>query len=228
MDKAREEAEKGVPEGSLILVDEQRAGRGRLGRAWLSPRGSLSLSVVLRPSEAQLPQLMMLASLAVVNAVEAVTTLKPQIKWPNDVLLNGRKLCGILIENNFHGKTLSFALVGIGLNVNFSPATLPEIADTATSLSDELGRDVSLLEVLPRLLLEMERLYLGLKTGRKIYEPWLKRVETLGKEVCVRYGEGGSEEKGVAESIDKEGGLFLLRPDGSRIRVVAGDVTLQA
>ncbi len=227
LDKAREEAGKGVPEGRVVLVYEQTAGRGRLGRAWLSPPGSISLAVVLRPPRAQLPQLVMLASLAVVYTIEAVTQLKPQIKWPNDVLLNGRKVCGILIENIFRGRSLDFSLVGIGFNVNFSPAAIPEIAAIATSLSDELGREVSLLEVLPRLLLEMEQLYLGLKTGRKVYEPWLKRVETLGKEVSVSYSEGGDVETGIAESIDKDGSLTICRPDGRRVRVVAGDVTLQ-
>ncbi|MDP2743665.1 MAG: biotin--[acetyl-CoA-carboxylase] ligase [Dehalococcoidia bacterium] len=228
MDKAREEAEKGVPEGTVIAVDEQTAGRGRLERTWFSPRGSLSFSVVLRPpSEEHLPQLVMLASLAVVNAIESVTRLRPQIKWPNDVLINGKKVCGILIENIFRGKTLDFSLVGIGLNVNFSPAAMPEIASTATSLSAETGQEVNMLELLSQLLLEMESLYLVVKAGRKVYGPWLKRVETVGKEVSVKFSEGGAVEKGVVEAIDNEGGLILVCPDGRRIRVVAGDVTLQ-
>jgi BirA family biotin operon repressor/biotin-[acetyl-CoA-carboxylase] ligase len=227
MDMAREEALKGVPEGSVVLTDEQTAGRGRLGRLWYAPRGSLSLTVVLRPPVKALPQLVMLSSLAVVQAIESVTGMKAQIKWPNDVLLNGKKVCGILIENMFHGNEFDFSLLGFGLNVNFHPADYAEIADIATSLMVETGNEVSLLTILSSLLLQVERLYATVKAGRTVQPQWVDRLETIGRKVSVRYKEGDAVEEGVAESVDKEGNLRLRRADDKLVTVVAGDVTLQ-
>lgn len=227
MDMAREEALKGVPEGSVVLTDEQTAGRGRLGRLWYAPRGSLSVTIVLRPPVEALPQLVMLSSLAVVQAIESVTGMKAQIKWPNDILLNGKKVCGILIENTFHGKEFDFSLLGFGLNVNFQPADYAEIADIATSLMVETGNEVSLLAILSGLLLKVERLYATVKAGRTVQPLWAKQLDTIGRKVSVRYKEGDAVEEGVAESVDPEGNLRLRRADDKLVTVVAGDVTLQ-
>ena len=222
---ARRIAGEGAAEGTVIIADEQTAGRGRLGREWLSPPGSgISLSVILHPNVAQLPQLNMIASLAVVQSIEEVTGLKPVIKWPNDVLLNGKKVSGILIENILEGNNVSAAIVGIGVNVKLDPSSFPDISATATSLSTELGREVSRREMLLALLKKFEQLYQELRCGEAIYERWLDRVETLKKAVRVKSGD--VIEEGYVESINSDGSLVLRRPDGSLITMVAGEVTM--
>ena len=221
----REAARRGAAEGTVILADEQTAGKGRLERVWLSPRGNIALSVILYPSLSYLPSLIMLASLAVVHSIEAATGLKSQIKWPNDVLIDGRKVCGILIESNVQGSTVKYAIIGIGINVNLRLADFPEILPIATSLSDELGRTVSRLSVIRCLLVEIERLYLALSAGGSIYQEWRDSLVTLGREVRVKTGEAIYE--GVAESVARDGSLLLRSSDGSLTKIVAGDVTLR-
>ena len=100
MDAGREAARNGTPEGTVIIAGEQTAGRGRLKRSWLAPSGNIALSVILYPRLSELPEMIMLASLAVTHGIEAVTGIKPQIKWPNDILIEGKKVCGILIESD--------------------------------------------------------------------------------------------------------------------------------
>ena len=167
----------------------------------------------------------MIASLAVVHCIEAVTGLKSQIKWPNDVLINGRKLCGILIESDVRGNMVDYAIMGIGVNVNLRLSDFPDILSTATSLSDELGREVSRLDVIRQLLVEIERLYLTLQTGGSIYEEWRDSLVTLGRRVRVKLGDTIYE--GVAESVTVDGSLLLRRSDGSLTKIVSGDVTLR-
>ncbi len=225
MDVARQKAQQGAVEGTIVITGEQTAGRGRVKRAWFSPKGSLALSIILYPSTLYLPFLIMLASLAVVHSIEAITGLKSQIKWPNDVLVNGKKVCGILIENEVRGNIVGYAIIGIGINVNLKLSDFPEIPPTATSLSDELGREVLLLDVLQQLLVEVEGLYLTLQTGGSIYEEWRNSLVTLGKEIQVKWGETVYE--GIAESAARDGSLMLRRSDGSLARIVAGDATLR-
>ncbi len=225
MSIARQEAQQGAAEGTVILAGEQTAGRGRLERVWLSPSGSIALSVILHPDLAALPYLIMLASLAVVHSIEAVTGLKPQIKWPNDILINGRKVCGILVESDVQGETVNFSIIGIGINVNLRMADFLDIQSTATSLSDEMGQDVSRLSLIRCLLVEMEKVYSVILAGGSVYEEWRDRLVTLGKRVLVRSGE--TTYQGVAESVARDGSLLLRGSDGSLTRVVVGDVTLQ-
>ncbi len=224
MEVAKQEARKGAAEGTVIIADEQTAGKGRIKRVWLSPKGSIALSVILYPSVAYLPSLIMLASLAVIHSIEAVTGLKSQVKWPNDVLINGKKVCGVLIESNVRGDIVDYAIIGIGVNVNLRLYDFPEIQPTATSLSDELGRDVSRLDVIRCLLVEIERLYLALLAGGSIYEEWRDSLVTLGRRVQVKSGKTIYE--GIAESVARDGRLLLRHSDGSLFKIVAGDVTL--
>ncbi len=186
MEVAKREAQQGAAEGTVVLADEQTAGKGRLKRLWLSPVGNIALSIILYPSLSYLPSLIMLASLAVVHSIEAATGLKSQIKWPNDVLINGRKVCGILMESDVQGNTMNYTIIGIGINVNLRLADFPEILPIATSLSDELGRDVSRLSVIRHLLVEIERLYLALSNGESLYQEWRDSLVTLGKRVHVK------------------------------------------
>jgi BirA family biotin operon repressor/biotin-[acetyl-CoA-carboxylase] ligase len=167
----------------------------------------------------------MLVSLAVVHSIEAVTGLKSQLKWPNDVLINGKKVCGILVESNVQSDIVDYAIIGIGINVDLRLADFPEIQSTATSLSDEAGRDVSRLNVIRCLLVEIERLYLTLAANNSIYEEWRDSLATLGSRVQVKSGETIYE--GIAESVARDGSLLLRHSDGNLTRIVAGDVTLR-
>jgi BirA family biotin operon repressor/biotin-[acetyl-CoA-carboxylase] ligase len=224
-DLAKRRAQQGAREGTVIVAEEQTAGRGRMKRTWLSPRGSIALSIILYPQLAYLPSLIMVASLAVVHGIAKATGLKSQIKWPNDVLVNGKKVCGILIESDVKGSVVDYAIIGIGVNVNLRLSDFPEILPTATSLSHELGRDVSRLDMIRCLLAEVERLYLALPTGQSVYQEWRDNLVTLGKKVQVN--SGTTTYKGVAESVASDGSLLLRQSDGSLIKIVAGDVTLR-
>lgn len=224
-DIAKREARKGVREGTVVLAEEQTAGRGRLKRAWLSPKGSIALSIILHPTPAQLPYLIMVASLAVARCIEKVGGLETQIKWPNDVLINGKKVCGILIESDVRGSAVDYAVIGIGINVNLKPTDFPEIAATATSLAQELGREISRREMIRCLLVEAEKLYLALPEGDSVFREWRDRLVTLGKEVELISGK--TSYQGVAESVASDGSLLLRQPDGNLMKIVAGDVSLR-
>lgn len=224
-------AREGAPEGTVVIAEEQTRGRGRLGRTWLAPAGScLLLSIVFRPSlpTAESFRLTMLASLAAAIAVERVSGVVPSIKWPNDLLVGHRKLAGILSEGSAVDERLEYAVVGIGLNVNFEPAAFPEIADVATSLQAEAGREVSRLAVLQALLTEVEARYDTLHAARQgeLWAAWRRRLGTLGRRVTVT--EGDHREVGTAVDVAPDGSLILRRDDGSEVAIAVGDVTLRA
>ena len=225
MEVAKREARRGAAAGTVVLAGEQTGGRGRMKRVWLSPRGSVALSIILYPSLVYLPSLIMLSSLAVVYSIETVAGLKPQLKWPNDVLIKGKKVCGILIESEVRGSRVDYAIIGIGINVNLKLSDFPEISPVATSLSAELGREVARKDVVQCLLVEVERLYLALLSGESIYEQWRDRLITLGRRVNV--GWGNTMYEGIAESVARDGGLLLRHRDGSLTKIVGGDVTLR-
>jgi len=225
MEMARGEVRRGAPEGTVIIADEQTAGQGRMGRVWRSPKGSVALSVILYPDVAFLPSLIMVASLAVVYSIEEVTGLNPQIKWPNDILMAGRKVCGILVENEVRGSVVDYSIIGVGVNINLASAGLSEVLPPATSLSAELGREVPRLDFARQLLVELDRLYLSVSGGISVCGEWRDRLVTLGKRVTATWGE--TKYEGIAESVAEDGSLFLRGADGSLTRIVAGDVTLR-
>jgi len=226
MDVARREAEEGAPEGTVIIAEEQTAGRGRLGRAWVSPAGqNLYVTVVLKPSAELVRRLSIVAPLAVCCAVESETGLAPRIKWPNDVLLNGRKLAGILIENEFSGGVPRYSLVGIGVNVNYDVGAVAEIAEIATSIKQELGRDVSREELLALSLNHFEELSAEASKGEAVLSAWKERLDTLGSYVTISFRE--QREEGTAEDVDADGNLLLRRDDGSLLTFEAGEVSLR-
>ncbi len=224
MDAARTEAGRGSPEGTVIIAGEQTGGRGRLQRTWLTPPGNIALSIILYPTLASLPYLVMVASLAVVRAIDKTTSLKPLIKWPNDILINGKKVCGILIENKVRTGEVAFAIVGIGINVGLRPENAADISTTATSLSSASVREVSLRLIAKYLFEEFERLYLQLPDGGDIFTAWRDRLVTLGKSVSAPWG--NNDITGIAESVDETGALLIRQSDNTLIRVVAGDVRL--
>jgi len=168
---------------------------------------------------------MMIASLAAAQSIETVTGLKTQIKWPNDILIVGKKVCGILIENEVKGSKAVYSIIGIGINVDLNIADYPEIAATAASLKNKSGKDDSRARIIRSLLTELERLYLILPRGKSIYETWRDRLVTLGKKVSAR--SGNQTIAGMAESVDESGALIIRPSNGRLTRVVAGDVTLR-
>ena len=230
MDDARRAAEEGAPEGTLIVADEQSAGRGRFERTWVSPPGvNLYLSLLLRPSPEIAAQLSMVAPLALARSLRRIALGQGgpvTIKWPNDVRMGGRKIGGILIESSLaQDGAESFAIVGVGVNVNFDAAEHPDIRDTATSLLSELGRPVPRLRVLAALMEETEALYLSLQQGGSVREEWALLLDTLGQRVTVTWGDIVYE--GMAEGVDDEGGLLLRLAGGAIVSLSAGEVTLR-
>ena len=161
----------------------------------------------------------------IAEALEGIG-LAPRLKWPNDVLVGGRKIAGILIETELSGDAVKYALVGIGLNVNFDVGAVPEIAGIATSVRRELGRDTSREELLAALLNAFEVRYEQALEDDAVFQAWRSRLETLGRRVRATLGE--RVEEGVAEDVDAEGNLLVRRDDGSLAVVEAGDVTLSA
>ena len=227
--EARRLAQAGAPEGALVIADYQTAGRGRLDRRWLAPPGSsLLLSLIFRPALAphQAQRLTMICGLALLEAVEAETGLRLGLKWPNDALIGGRKVAGILTELSLRGAAVDYAVVGMGLNVNLDPARLPDdLLAPATSLSHELGRPVDRLSLLWAFLRAVERRYLALQAGRSPQAEWARHLVTLGQPVTV--SAGGATFGGLAEGVDADGALLVRREDGRVQRVLAGDVTLR-
>lgn len=225
-DEAARAAAAGAPEGTVAVAHGQTAARGRFQRRWIAPPGSaLSLSVVLRPTPPVLPHLVMIAALAVSRAIHQVTGLQAVIKWPNDILLGERKVCGILIETSLSDGGIDYAILGIGINVNLDTDAFPEIVGTATSLKAHLGQPVSRRELLQRLLEALEELYEAAKRGEPVFQWWRDRLVTLGRRVRVQANDGSLEE-GVAVAVDETGALHLRRDDGATLVVLAGDVTL--
>jgi len=222
MDFAKRLAKEGIGEGVVVLCDEQTEGRGRQGRKWFAASSSsILMSVVFRPTLEQLPQLNMLASLAIVLTIEKVARIKSTIKWPNDVLIDGKKIAGILMENAFEGAALQAAIVGVGLNISLDVSAYPEISSIATSLSAKDGRDFNRDDILRTLLQEMDTLYQAVRRNDDVYHQWLPHVETLGKTVRIKSGK--SVEEGLAQSIGPDGSLTLRRADGSLVTIATGE-----
>jgi BirA family biotin operon repressor/biotin-[acetyl-CoA-carboxylase] ligase len=225
METAREEARQGTADGTVVIAGEQTAGRGRLQRNWVSPGGNISLTIILYPEAVNLPYLIMIASLAAASSIERVTGLKAQIKWPNDILVEGKKTAGILIENALKGGKASFSVIGIGINTALQPVEFKDIAATATSLEAETRMRVSREAVISGLLTEFERLYSRLPEADTIFKAWRDRLITLGQSVTAVWGE--KKISGIAESVDGNGALMIRLSDGSLTKVIAGDVTLR-
>lgn len=220
-------ADENAPEGTAVISDEQTAGRGRMARTWLAPpRSSILMSLVLYPPLAPsgLGKLPTPFALGCCQAIRLQTGLDARIKWPNDLLIRGKKCAGILAEAKIAGNVIEYAVVGLGLNVNFRASLVQGIPGDATTLSDELGRRIPRAALVRSILEHSEHYYARLCAGDALREDWKANASTVGQRVHAFTPWG--EEQGVAEDIDDDGALWLRRPDGSRVRLVAGDVTL--
>jgi BirA family biotin operon repressor/biotin-[acetyl-CoA-carboxylase] ligase len=226
MDAAREQAERGAEEGTVVVAEEQTVGRGRFGRRWVSNAGQdLLFSVLLYPSGWVFSRLSLAVPVAVVRAIRRTCGISPALKWPNDVRIGDKKVSGILVESAVRGAQIHHAIAGIGINVNMEPDRHPEAGPGITSLAAELGGPVSRDDLLLATLAELGRIYNHLRGWDDVQGEWMTSLETLGRQVQVRWGE--QLEEGVAEGVDAEGNLLLRRADGSLITLTAGEVTLQ-
>lgn len=224
-------AEDGVPEGAVVFAEAQTKGRGRLGRQWLSPPGKgLWLSVLLRPAlpPQQATQITVAAAVALARAVEAQTGLPPEIKWPNDLLIGGKKVAGILTEMNAELERIHSLILGLGLNVDQSASDFPPtLRASVSSLRLATGATVDRPELAARLLREFDADYARVVQGqfRAVAEEWERRCTTLGQRVVIHCG--GRRVAGRAESLDAEGALLLRTEHGRLERIVGGDVTVE-
>jgi BirA family biotin operon repressor/biotin-[acetyl-CoA-carboxylase] ligase len=228
-DVAWELANAGAPEGTLVLADEQTAGRGRLGRSWVAPaRSSLLMSLILRPdlAPAQASRVTMVVALGARAAIGEETGLPAQIKWPNDLLVRGKKFAGILAESGIVGDQLEYVIVGIGVNINFTAAVAAGIPHDATTLADELGTSYPRSQLAQAILRAIETYYMRLRAGEDLREEYRNRLATLNQFVRAQTAQG--IEEGVAVDVDANGALQLRRADGSTVQLLAGDVTLSS
>jgi BirA family biotin operon repressor/biotin-[acetyl-CoA-carboxylase] ligase len=228
-DEARRLAEEGAPEGTLVVAETLGAARGRMGRAYATPPGGLWFSLLLRPrrSPEAVIALSLLSAVGVHLGIEELTGLRPTVRWPNDLLIDGRKIVGILIDMDSEQDVLRHAIAGIGINVNVRPRDFPkEVRPIATSLREALGRDVPRVALLQRILEHMEVLYdTYLERGpAPILDAWRALPTILGQRVSVE--ELRECWEGTAVDLDDEGALLVRRNDGPVQRVLAGDVRI--
>lgn len=221
-------AADGAPEGTLIVTDEQTAGRGRLDRKWIAPpASSLLFSVLFRPVLAaqQAHVLTMLCSLGVRDAVRDTLGLNVGLKWPNDIVHRGHKLGGLLTEIDADTERLRWAIVGIGINVNWDPSAVPGLAQPVTSLSNLVGAPILRQDLLRSILQAVSRRYDALKTGLWPAREWEGALETIGQRVVV---EGPATPiEGTAVGVAPDGALLVRTASGQVHRVVAGDVSVR-
>ena len=221
----------GTPEGLAVIADRQTAGRGRLGRPWASLAGvGLYTSILLRPAvpASQAPLLTLVAGLAVAEAIEGVAGLAPRLKWPNDLLVDGKKVAGILTETASLESRVSYVVVGIGINVRHDAQDLPEeLRTTATSLRLATGREISRGELAAEIYNRLDWWYREFSDGRCqiILARGRERSAILGSSVDVLAGD--ERWSGLAVDLDADGSLLVREQGGTLRRVVAGDVSIR-
>lgn len=220
-DVARTLAWTGEPEGTVVVARTQTAGRGRMGREWVSPPGGLWFSVILRPIAAphDVPLLGLAAGVAASRGIERACGVQVGLRWPNDLIVARKKVGGILAEA---GPEIRWVVVGVGVNADPEPDLLPE---GATSLSAVVGEPVDRAALLRAILTEIETWYEAFRGEDRatILRQWRERSTTLGKRVRVYLPSGTYQ--GVAEALDEDGALILRLPDGRTKRIIAGEVT---
>ncbi|NLB43232.1 MAG: biotin--[acetyl-CoA-carboxylase] ligase [Clostridiales bacterium] len=231
--RAKEMAQGGAIHGTLVVAEEQKSGRGRLGRSWESPGGlGLWMSLILRPSfpPRYAPRMTVLAGLAVVQAISWVTGLEASIKWPNDIIINSKKVCGILTEMQADPDLIDYVVVGIGMNVNTTKGGFPhELRDSATSLKIEKGEHIDRCKLLAELLSVLEGLdnrYLSTGDFSEMLNVYKEKCITLGRPVRVT---GPSETfEGTAVDLTDDFELVVETKGSERRKVFSGDVSVRS
>lgn len=223
-------AEQGAKEGLLVVADRQNSGKGRRGRSWQSPKGTtISMSLLLRPTYETdaAPQVTLVMALAMADAVREVTGLEAKIKWPNDIVVGGKKICGILTEMSLDMDTINYVVIGVGVNVN-NDSFEDEIQETATSLKLQTGNTVSRASLIAVAMKYFEQYYeqfskdLDMKNLKDRYQGYLV---SMGKEVRVLDPKG--EYVGVCRGINEAGELMVELQDGTVTCVYAGEVSVR-
>ncbi len=223
-------AAQGEAEGALVIAEQQSKGRGRKSRTWDSSfNKGLWFSLILRPElpAASAGLVPYLAGVSVAEAVEDFVGLNPDVKWPNDLLLNGRKFCGILSEVEFENNKIKFIVLGIGINVNHKQDEFPvEFREQATSLRIESDSQHDRADFLAEVLLRLENNYSDLKQNgfKAIIDRWKKRCPLLGKKVILVQDD--EKYQGIFEDLNDEGCLMLRTQDGKLQKIVAGDIKI--
>ena len=225
-------ADGGAPEGAVAIADEQSAGRGRMGRQWVSKKGkNLLFSVLLRP---ELPPhrlfvLTMIFALAGIDAVEAVSGLRAMIKWPNDIYIGRKKLGGILTEFAVTGKAVQYVVLGMGLNVNWNPPVEKEMLYPSSSIFAQTHKNTSREDLLIALLKAFKKYYHKVMFHQdgvdECYEKWNKRSMITQSRVVIETGQ--ETLSGKAIGIDRDGALMLMGDDGQEKRILCGDVSVK-
>ena len=219
---------QGEMEGTLVIAEQQSKGRGRKSRAWDSPfNKGLWFSLILRPElpASQAGLVPYLAGVSVAEAIENFTGLKPEVKWPNDLLLNGKKFCGILSEVEFENRMIKFIILGIGINVNHKKEEFPEeFRKQATSLRIESDSQIDRADFLATVVEQLETNYQKMRQNgfEDIIKRWKNRCPQLGKNVVIIQDDKKYE--GIFEDLNNEGCLLLRTKAGEIKKIVAGDV----
>ena len=224
-------ARDGVPEGVVVFAESQTKGRGRLGRKWLSPAGrGLWFSVLLRPNlrPQAATQMTIATAVAVARAIRQQTGLKPGIKWPNDILIQGRKTAGILTELSAELDHIKYLVIGIGVDVNVAPTEFPpDLRKLATSLRIEAGRPLNRADVAVAILRALDDDYARIAAGHfeAVANEWAEHCTTLGQPVTIHIGDRRIH--GRAEALDEDGALLLRTEHGRLERIIGGDVMME-
>jgi BirA family biotin operon repressor/biotin-[acetyl-CoA-carboxylase] ligase len=224
-------ARDGVKEGVVVFAESQTKGRGRLGRKWMSPtHKGLWFSVLLRPklSPQETTQLTVASATALRRAIKNVTGLLAEIKWPNDLLIGGKKVVGILTEMSAEVDRVRHVILGIGVDANQDAAEFPvELRKIATSLKIEAGEEISRAELAVEILRELDLEYARICAGKfsAVVDEWESGCATIGKNVSVQMG--ARQIRGSAEALDDDGALLVRTEHGHLERIIGGDVTLE-
>ncbi|MCD4704348.1 MAG: biotin--[acetyl-CoA-carboxylase] ligase [Methanosarcinaceae archaeon] len=213
-----------APEGTIVISEIQTSGRGRKGHQWVSPYGGIWLSIILKPtiSPRHASRMTLVAGIAVVNAMKKLG-VTASLKWPNDVLVKGKKICGILTEMDAEPEHIDFVVVGIGINANINPDAMnEELRKTSTSLSIELGKRIDRADFVQSILYELEQEYTKLSTQSFsfILEEWMSKSDTIGRRVRVITPQKTIE--GNVTGITADGALVLEKGDGTSEEIIAG------
>ncbi len=229
-DQAKVLAIQNAPEGTLLVAEEQSAGRGRKGRSWFSAtENGICLSMILRPSmpPGEISQITLMTAVAIAETLFDLTDINVTIKWPNDILVNGKKLAGILTEMSMEMDAIDYIVIGLGLNVNTEKELFnDEIKDLATSLFIESGRYFSRVEIIQRFLERFEKYYIQIQSEgfKSIIKRWKTLSNIIGKYVIVDVG--GRKISGLVDDIGDDGVMVLKDTDNVIHRILSGDVIL--
>lgn len=224
-------ARDGVKEGVVVFAESQSKGRGRLGRKWISPpRKGLWFSVLLRPNlrPQAATQLTVAAATALYRAIREVAGISPEIKWPNDILVDGRKIAGVLTELSAELDHINHLILGIGVDVNLAATEFPpDLRKIATSLKAETGKHIHRADLAAAILRELDHDYARICNGdfAKLADEWEQHCTTIGQRVSINIGDRITH--GHAEALDDDGALLVRTQHGRLERIIGGDVTLQ-